>query len=147
MDPDANRLCRHCNADVPTQSLACPSCGRYYDGGFAFPELVDGVRAWPDAPVAVDEVTLEEAPSMLPGFLEGDGGDDAQGLWRNVPPSRPSRPPVAIGRGHEVHLPEVGPVTDLPYATDDETAEVIDLRDDRGTRAGRSLLGRLRARA
>lgn len=156
MDQAMQRRCRHCRADIPNSALACPSCGRYFDGGFDFPELVDGVRSGqPALTVLVDDPSLEAEPSMLPGFMDdafaASARDDrwAVDAWRSRP--RPGSRSSAMGQAHSVHLPRVGEVTDLPYASSDDELDddpdVIDLRDRRAQpQAGRSWLTRRRTR-
>lgn len=157
MDPAIPRRCRHCRADIPAQGLACPNCGRYFDGDFDFPGLIDGVRSVdptldPGLPAAVEATSLDAVPTMLPQFLDPAYSDpQAARRWVDIPPSRPTPRSLSIGQGHEVHLPEVGAVTDLPYATDDEpdgSGDVIDLRDKPDPpRPARSWLGRRKTRA
>ena len=156
MDPVAPRRCRHCRADIPTQGLACPNCGRYFDGDFDFPDLIDGVRSAdpmldPDRSAASVPPTLGAVPTMLPTFLDPAYTESAvDSRWEDVPPSRPTSRSLSIGQRHEVHLPEVGAVTDLPYASDDDpagSADVIDLRDrPEPSRQPRSWLGRRKVR-
>lgn len=162
MDPVMSRRCRHCQADVPTSELACPDCGRYFDGGFDFPDLIDGMRAGastdPQTMDAAGPAALRDANTMLPGFLQSvSSAPTREGRWHEDPvprrsSSQPTRTPMTdIGQRHEVSLPEVGAVTDLPYAEGDDVIdlpdEVIDLRHGpASSRAERSWFGRRRSR-
>ena len=121
------RTCTTCGTGVPEDSLSCPSCGRYFAGGFELSDLIEGIRA------------VHPVDDEAPAAYEGDE-------WRPPEPVRP------FGDAHGVALPRIGAALDLPYATaaddteDDapaganaETDEVIDLRER--PRTG-SLFGR-----
>ena len=101
-------------------------------------------------PDLADDSDLGAVPTMLPGFLDPAITAAAPiDRWRaDTRRSRTSARNQSIGQRRSVHLPHVGAVTDLPYASDDDdTSEVIDLRDRRpDPHEGRSWLTRRRTR-
>jgi len=109
-----SRSCTNCGDHVPVDAFACPTCGKYFDGGFSLGDLVEGVRAGEaeviQLPVPTEEVVLAEAE-----------------LWR------PAQPRFAT---RHLDLPHVPPPTDLPYATDDE-AQTVELAEVGHRRWGR----------
>lgn len=115
MDHGSRRQCRHCHAGVPDRELTCPTCGRYFDGGFDVPDLIDGIRA---VQPALEDLVAAASPdpgaAAGPAFPAAEFPEPLGGGWWAAEQPAPLRGPVA-----DEHLPQVGGVTDLPYAEAD----------------------------